>query len=537
MRREPAERVLHGLAAAGGVAVGPAWRVHPVAMVDRVPGTPVEERAALAGAIRAAAAEVTALAGAETGAAADILAFQVALLEDEALAEDAFSAIAAGVPAERAWREALDNEIAGYLAAADEHFRARSADLADIRDRVLRHLLRLAETRPPPGAVLVAEDIQPSQFLAMDWSRGGGMVLGAGSPMGHVAMLARARGVPMVVGVGPDGAELSGLLLVDGDTGEVTLAPAETTLMRAGRQAAVERARAASAQSRWLEPARTRDGTLIQVLVNVAGLADLADLPVEACDGIGLARTEFLAQGALDDEEAQVALYRELVGWARGRPVTIRTLDAGGDKPIPGYTFDGETNPFLGLRGIRLSLRHPERLGVQLRALARAAAAGPVRVMLPMVTRQDEIDAAADLLDRAVAGLRADGIEHARPALGIMVEVPALALSIEGIRADFLSIGSNDLVQYATAAARDHAAVADYADPLHPGVLALIAHVAGHGTAGGRPVGLCGDAAADPRVIPALLAAGLRSLSVAPGLIARTKAVIREVDLSSAGRP
>jgi phosphotransferase system enzyme I (PtsI) len=398
---------------------------------------------------------------------------------------------------------------------------------------VLRHLLGIDRSEPAPGSVLVAEDLQPSQFLGMDWSRGGAVALGGGSPTSHVAMLARARDVPMVVGLGPSWADLSGLLAVDGDAGLVIVAPSPATLSDTERRTAARRDAAADSRRRLLEPALTRDGTPVQVWINVAGLGDLQDFPPAACDGVGLARTEFLAGEALDDEERQVALYRDLVRWADGRPVTIRTLDAGGDKPIRGYTVDGESNPFLGLRGVRLSLRHPDRFGVQLRALARAAAEGPVRVMLPMVTRQDEIDAAEELLERALADLRAAGIAHARPPLGVMVEVPALALAVGAIRADFLSIGSNDLTQYATAAARDDAAVASYADPLHPGVLALIGHVARHGSAGGRrPVSLCGDAGGDPRLIPALLRAGLRSLSVAPGLVAATKAAIRQVDLA-----
>jgi phosphotransferase system enzyme I (PtsI) len=527
------ERAFAGLGAAAGVAVGPACVVRALSGLDRRAGTPGEERAALAAAIRSSAAEVAALADAQSGEAAEILGFQVAMLEDDALSEGAFAAVDGGTPAHEAWRAALDAEIEGYLAAEDPYFRARSADLADIRDRVLRRLMGLGQAEFAPGAVLVAEDLQPSQFLAMDWSQGGAVALGGGSPTSHVAMLARARDVPMVVGIGASWAGLSGLLAVDGDAGAVVEAPSPATLAEARRRADARRDAAAEARRRVAEPASTRDGTPVQVLLNVAGLADIEGFPPEACDGIGLVRTEFLAGAALDDEEGQFALYRDLVSWAGGRPVTIRTLDAGGDKPIPGYTVDGEANPFLGLRGIRLSLRHPDRFRVQLRALARAAAEGPVRVMLPMVTRQGEIDEAADLLDRAVAELRDAGVAHARPLLGVMVEVPALACAAETVRADFLSIGSNDLTQYATAAARDDAAVAPYADPLHPGVLALIRHVARNGSDGGRrPVSLCGDAGGDPRLIPALLRAGLRSLSVAPGLVAAAKAAIREVDLA-----
>jgi phosphotransferase system enzyme I (PtsI) len=525
------EQSLAGLGAAAGIAVGTACRIASLSEVERTAGTPADERTALIAAISAATAEIAALAAAETGEAADILAFQVAMLEDEALSEAAFADIAAGTPADRAWRVALDAEIDGYLASEDEYFRARSADLADIRDRVLRHLYGLAQMELPEGAILVGEDIQPSQFLAVDWSRGGAVALGAGSPSSHVAMLARARAVPMVVGLGAAWAKLAGTVAVDGDRGIVIVAPSHETLSQTHARAEARRAAAAEAGQRLFEPAITRDGTPVQVLINVAGASDVAGFSPEACDGIGLARTEFLVEGALDDEERQFVIYRDLVRWAKGRPVTIRTLDAGGDKPVPGYTVEGETNPFLGLRGIRLSLRHPDRFALQLRALARAAAEGPVRVMLPMVTRQDEIDEAGRLLDDVVAKLQAAGTPHARPQLGIMVEVPAIAMVADQVCADFLSIGSNDLTQYATAAARDDARVAPYADTLHPGVLAMVAHVARNGAVGGRSVSLCGDAGGDPRMIPALLRGGLRSLSVAPALVAGAKAAIRMVDL------
>ena len=245
------------------------------------------------------------------------------------------------------------------------------------------------------------------------------------------------------------------------------------------------------------------------------------------CDGIGLVRTEFLFPGhERADEEAQLAVYRRFLGWAEGRPVTIRTLDAGGDKPIPGLTVDGEANPFLGMRGLRLSLASPGAFRVQLRALARAAAAGPLRVMVPMVTVPEEVERVRDLLDTVVAELAVAGVAHARPALGMMVEVPAAALEAAAFDVAFYSIGSNDLVQYVTASARDNPAVARLANPRRPAVLRLIREVAAVGRAKGVEVSLCGDIASEPELIPDLLAAGLRSFSVAPVALGRVKAAI-----------
>ena len=247
------------------------------------------------------------------------------------------------------------------------------------------------------------------------------------------------------------------------------------------------------------------------------------------CDGIGLTRTEFLFAHGLGEavsEEAQFKIYAHLLDWARGRAVTIRTLDAGGDKPIPGLTPEGETNPFLGLRGIRLSLSRPDVFLPQLRALARAAARGPLKVMLPMVTVPREVEATRGLLQQVLAELAREGLPAAMPRLGMMVEVPAAALNVAAFDVEFYSIGSNDLVQYVTATSRDCAAVAGLHDPLDPAVLELIGRVVAHGSATGREVGLCGDMASDSRYLPALLDLGLASLSVAPSRLAKVKAQI-----------
>jgi phosphotransferase system enzyme I (PtsI) len=264
-------------------------------------------------------------------------------------------------------------------------------------------------------------------------------------------------------------------------------------------------------------------------MINVAEPEELDALDPAICDGIGLVRTEFLFHGpaGLPDEERQYRAYRRMAEWAGGKPVVLRTLDAGGDKPVAGLTIDGESNPFLGTRGIRLSLARPEVFLVQLRAIVRAAAHGNVKVMLPMVTVPEEVDRAASLLDQAFAEVRARGEAAMRPPLGIMVEVPAVAIVPERFaNAAFFSIGSNDLTQYVTAAARDISAVAGLNDGSNPAVTALIRRVAEAGAAMGRDVSLCGDMGGDPVHLPALLAAGIRSVSVAPPHVGRAKLAI-----------
>jgi phosphotransferase system enzyme I (PtsI) len=243
-------------------------------------------------------------------------------------------------------------------------------------------------------------------------------------------------------------------------------------------------------------------------------------------------RSEFLFRDGrpLPDEETQYRAYRRLLEWADGRPVTVRTLDIGGDKPIAGLTPEGERNPFLGLRGVRLTLARPDVFRTQLRALARAAAHGNLKIMVPMVTVAGELQKSAELLDAAVAELARSAIPAKRPPLGIMVEVPAAALAPELLNAAaFFSIGSNDLIQYVMAAARDEGSVAALGDAAHPAVMRLIAHVARYGREHAIEVSLCGDMASEPRHVAALVAAGLTTLSVSPSAIARVKAALADI--------
>jgi phosphoenolpyruvate-protein phosphotransferase (PTS system enzyme I) len=522
---------LRGRAAAPGIAAGPLVRLDRALDLRRRTGDREAERQALAGAVEKAVAAIARLA--ERSDQSGILDFQTAMLEDSALTDPAFVRIASGMDAATAWSEALAAQIADYAEADTEYFRARASDLKDIRDRVLRILTGQDDDNLPAGAVLTGEDVTPSRFLSVDWSRGGGIALFGGSPQSHVAMLARSCGVPMVVGLGE--IELGGhrSAIVDGDAGRVVLSPAADSLAEvdaARRGNAAERAREAAALDKL---AATADGEPVSVMINIAGPDELAALSPTITDGIGLVRTELVFHGGLPDEETQYQVYARIVDWAAGRPVTFRTLDAGGDKPVPGLTIAGESNPFLGTRGIRLSLARPDVFLMQLRALARVAARGSVKVMLPMVTVPGEIDAAAALLDRALAELKRDHVAAARPSLGIMVEVPAVAIEPAlYARAAFFSIGSNDLTQYVTASARDIAGVAHLCDPANPAVLSLIARVVAAAKELNREVSLCGDMGGDIRHLPALIRTGLRTVSVAPRLVGPTKLAVARVRAS-----
>ncbi len=532
-----AELRLIGRVASAGFAAGPLALLLSASSGRRSSGGAIAEAQVLHRAIAAALSDLSDLAADSEGDGAEILAFQIAMLEDSSLAEPAFAMIAAGASADEGWRKALDDEISGYEAADDEHFKARASDLKDIRERVLDVLFgATTEPGPPAGAIIVGEDMTPSRFLATDWSCGGGIALTRGSASGHVATLARARGIPMIVGLPLDLAGVAGRreAFIDGETATLCIDPAPET-----RQRFDARAKAADrATDAWrafeTRPAVTADGIAITVCVNIADPAEIERLDPANCDGIGLVRTEFLftrGGGGLPDEETQYRAYRRLAEWAAGKPVTIRTLDAGADKPIAGLTLEHETNPFLGLRGVRLSLHKSDPFRTQLRALCRAAAHGRVEIMLPMVTLPSELDRARGYLDEAFGSLQTAEIACRRPELGIMVEVPAAALTVESFDAAFFSIGSNDLTQYVMAAARDSEAVAALNDPSHPAVLRLIAEVAAHGARAGKKVSLCGDAGGEPKFVEALLRAGLRALSVSPAALGRTKEAIARVRL------
>lgn len=529
-----AEIHLIGRAASPGLSIGPVTMLTSAVARRTASDDPAQEAAALRVAIEGARAEIAEQIKKIQGEVADILEFQVAMLEDDALADAAYGVISEGIAADHAWRLALDVEIAGYRAAEDEYFRARAVDIVDIRDRVLAHLSGVdAATRIAGGSIVAGDDITPSAFLAADWSQGGAIALASGSPSSHVAMLARARGTPMVVGLGPFSwnGQPPALALVDGDAGSVIFDPEPETRRLFEQRMAAANAELAVAEAASLAPAYIADGRRIAVLLNIAAPEDLANLDPAICDGIGLVRTEFLFEAAhgLPDEETQYRVYRDILVWAPNMPVTIRTLDAGGDKQIPGLTVDGESNPFLGLRGIRLSLARPEVFRMQLRALCRAAVHGTLKVMLPMVAVPSELERASAMLDAEFTALREKGIACDRPPLGIMVEVPAAALCAADFGAAFYSIGSNDLTQYTMAAARDIGAVADLNDTGNRAVLALIAATVEAGQKRGVEVSLCGDAAADTRLTPALLATGLTTLSVSPNAVARLKAAIARV--------
>ncbi|MFO1039204.1 MAG: phosphoenolpyruvate--protein phosphotransferase [Geminicoccaceae bacterium] len=526
-----AERILRGRSASPGLAIGPLVRQMSPELSFRLGETvdPLQERARFDDALQRAREQLQALAATSDEMSAEILEFQLEVLADSSLAEETSAAIGPECPAFLAWHQVLQPQIMSYEEAEDEYFRARAGDMKDVEQRVLRALGGVDDQAAtlPPGAILVDDDLTPSAFLALNWRTLGGIALERGSPTAHVAMLARARGVPMATNLGEF--HESGEAVLDAEAGRLVVRPEPATrdryLERLGRRR-LEDARAAALLTRL---ATTAAGERVEVMLNVDDPAAVGDDVLDAADGVGLFRTEFLFIGRdrLPDEGEQLCAYRRLLERLRGKPCIVRTLDIGGDKPLPGLQLPAETNPFLGLRGLRLCLDRKDLFRPQVRALLRAAAFGPLKVMLPMVATADEYQEARAFVATCHAELEGEGIQAKLPPLGIMVETPAAAVAIDLIPADFYSIGSNDLTQYVMAASRDAGGrVAGLLDPLQPAVLRLIEGVVRHGSATGIPVSLCGDMGSEPVAVAKLLSLGLRRFSVAPAALGRVKLAI-----------
>ena len=540
MAREMNAMHLSGVSASAGMAAGTLVQLDagrfefpPAA----APGDSARERQRLQQALDKARAAVAELSADLEPVAADIMEFQLALLEDADFLSPAFAAIDSGAAAEGAWSAMMDAEIADYAGADDPNMAAKADDLADIRARVLEALCgktRTPRLRPPADGhfICAAPRMTPSEFLACDPASVRAIAVSGGSPGSHVAILARARGMPMIVNCGdqlldaPSGA----CALLDADQAHLIVHPDKSQRAAFQRRFDRHQARRRQVNQRVNEPALTAHGERVAIYANIDDPALLDGVDAAPFDGVGLARTEFLFHGdAPPGEDVQLAAYRAIIDWAGGRAVTIRTVDAGGDKAMGGVTAPFEANPFLGLRGCRLYESHRQLFETQLRALARAAAAAPgrLKVMIPMVTRPAEMARFRAQFAAVVEDMKSNGVACELPALGMMVEVPAAALEASSFDADFYSVGSNDLVQYTLAAARDDPRVAHLNDPRAPAVGRLIKMAVSAARARGVEISVCGDMASAPGLVPLLLEAGVRALSVAMAGVAEVKQAVR----------
>ena len=528
------------------LAMGPALvRRAGVDVSGYVAGDPAAERGRWQQAVSEVRARLEELerrtteeSGAEAGA---IFAAHLDLLDDPAIVDDVLTAIDRGASAVDAWRHRLDDVAAGFEGLADAYQRERAADVRSVQTAVLRALTGAAEEEPVEvggePVVLVVDELDAATAASIDVDGVAGVVTVVRGTTGHGVIVAASRGIPLFTGAGDAVADVrSGQLVAFDARRNAFLAHPSVEEQRAFPRLVAERRRerleVVEAAQR---PASTADGTRVPVMANLASLADAESAAANGAEGSGLVRTEVLfGEGATAPTvDQQVETFLALAKALDGAPLTIRTWDIGGDKPLPFLAQEAEVNPFLGERGIRVFRRRPELLVDQLAAICVAARETPLRVMFPMVTEQAEVDWALEQLDEAAR--RSSGGVPDRLEVGIMVEVPAAALTVETLaaRLAFVSIGTNDLTQYTTASDRGNDAVAELADPLSPAVLRLIDRVCRHRPSGVE-VAVCGDLASRPVAVPVLLGLGVDELSCTPPKVPDVKKAVRDTDLTMA---
>lgn len=529
-------RILRGVPAAPGLAVGRIFhfRRKPIDIPES--GESVEdERRRLTEALDRARHELDELRAALTDPChCEILGAHREMLDDPALLGPAHEGIRAGKSAAFAWKSAFSGHAERLEAVESPLLRERAGDIRDVGMRVLALITGRRRERidAPEGSILIAEDLTPSDAAGLDRTKILGFCTVSGGAAGHVAILARAFGMPAVCGAPPLLSALpeGAAVVLDGHAGTLHTGPTEEELAAAHARIAEQKQRCACDLANARSHVHTRDGLPVFVGANVRNAAEAREAAEIGADCVGLLRTEFLfdARETPPSEDEQAAAYTECAQ-ALGpcRPLIIRTLDAGGDKPLPFLPLPSESNPFLGLRGIRVGLANPGLLRTQLRAILRAAPHGDVRVMFPMIATPDEFREAKAMLDEES---RAMGVSV---ETGLMIEVPAAALlaDIFAREADFLSLGTNDLTQYTLAMDRGHPLLSARADALSPSVLRLVEMSAIAARRHGRLLAACGALAADPDATPLLIGLGVRELSVPAPDIPRVKAAVKRLSL------
>jgi phosphotransferase system enzyme I (PtsP) len=541
---------IQGIQMAAGVAIGTAALLDPLARLESIPDRPARDIAAEETAFRTAIAAVheelrassERLSADLPGEVRAVFDVYVMLLGDDGLVSDALGRIRAGNWAPGAWRDTIATHAGIFEQMEDPYLRAGAEDIRAIGQRVLVQLqAEIIESRQyPQQCILVGETVSITEIAAVPAGQLAGIVCMHGSALSHIAVMARALGIPAVVSRAPlpigrlDGREM----VIDGDQGHIYIEPSATVLDAFRRLIGEEQAQSERLMALRDLPAETPDGVRLPLYANIGLVSDTVAAIDSGAEGVGLYRTEyhFLSRDAFPLEDEQYQIYREVLEVFAPGPVTLRTLDVGGDKILPYFPMQ-EDNPFLGCRGIRFSLDHPEIFLIQLRAMLRAnAGLDNLEVLFPMISRVSELDEALGLLARAYRDLLEEGRDARKLRVGVMIEVPSAVFLATALaeRVDFLSVGTNDLTQYLLAVDRNNAQVATPYDSLHPAVLNAIHHVVKGAHLRGKPVSVCGELAGDPAGALLLLGMGVDALSMSPAVLARVKLVIRSFTLQRA---
>lgn len=556
----PGELVFEGMGVSRGIAIGiihrhdaeavnvPEYRLPPTRVTaEKLRFEDAVERASdQIGQLQTKASDLDGAAGEELGYLLD--AYQQ-MLQGSRLVRGVLARIESErLNAEAAVQQEINDIARGFEAMEDSYLAARVADVRDVGRRLLRNLMSNTAYRPfsvlPRNAVILADELTPADTALLDPRSVAGIATVLGGAESHTAIMARSLGLPAVLGVAGlmKAARTGETVIVDGPQGRVIVNPTPKTLT-AYRKKRADHLRTRRALARLKDvPAITRDGARILLQANIELPSEVDSVLASGAEGIGLLRSEFLYMNRDDvpGEEEQYAVLSQLVERMGGRPVTIRTLDVGGDKLARSLGITPGPNPSLGLRAVRLSLARPELLDAQLSAFLRASAHGPIRILVPMIATVEEMRAVREAMNKIAIRLRRAGVPMADPLppLGVMIEVPGAALGADALawQSDFFSIGTNDLTQYTLAIDRADETVAHLYNPLHPAVLRLIQFSAEAALRARIPIGVCGEVAGDPRFTALLLGLGIRDLSMSATNVPVVKQRIRTMDLIAATR-
>lgn len=546
----PPRRYLQGRPGSPGVAFGTAVVVYPQADLDAVPDKKTQDPEAEEEAFRTAVAAVVQDLMAMEERFSDSLPIEdralfeawLMMLGSDSLTGNTVQRIHEGNWAPGALRQTIQEHAVVFDAMEDIYLRERASDVRDLGRRILMHLQQKvsAQVEYPEDTILVGEEVSAMQLAEVPKGRLAGIVSARGASFSHVAILARAMDIPAVMGMSslPVSRMDGRFVILDGYAGRVYVSPASSVVQEYQRLAEEDRELSDELQANRDLPCETTDGVTVPLYLNTGLITDMNAHGSEEMAGVGLYRTElpFMVRDSFPAESVQVTNYRKVLKTFHPRPVVMRTLDIGGDKPLPYFPVE-EQNPFLGWRGIRISLAHPEIFLTQVRAMLRAAIGlNNLQLLLPMISNVEEVDDALTLIRRARDELIEEGYDVQLPRIGVMIEVPAAVYQVEALarRVDFLSVGTNDLTQYLLAVDRNNSHVADIYDDLHPAVLQALIQTVNGAKRYQREVSVCGEMAGNPASAVLLLGMGVDSLSMNAGSLLRVKWVIRSISLSRA---
>jgi phosphotransferase system, enzyme I, PtsP len=543
-------RFLQGRPGSPGVGFGTVVVVYPPADLDAVPDKKAQDYVAEEEEFRTAVAAVVQDLMALEDRFEDSLPIEdralfdawMMMLGSDSLVGSTVTRIHEGNWAPGALRQTIEEHAKVFDAMEDIYLRERASDIRDLGRRILMHLQQevARQVEYPEAAILVGDEISAMQLAEVPKGRLKGIVSASGASFSHVAILARAMDIPAAMGMSnlPVSRMDGRFVILDGYLGRVYVSPAPSVVHEYQRLAEEDRELSEELQASKNLPCETTDGVAVPLYLNTGLISEMNTNGTEDSAGVGLYRTElpFMVRDSFPGESVQITNYRKVLKTFHPRPVTIRTLDIGGDKPLPYFPVE-EQNPFLGWRGIRISLDHPEIFLTQVRAMLRAdIGLQNLRLLLPMISNVDEVDDAITLIRRAHDELIEEGLDVMMPKIGVMIEVPAAVYQVEALarRVDFLSVGTNDLTQYLLAVDRNNTHVADLYDDLHPAVLRALIQIVNGAKLYQREVSVCGEVAGNPAAAVLLLGMGVDSLSMNAGSLLRVKWVIRSISLARA---